>query len=271
MPSPDAPSGRIRPVPAVTRAAGILFGLGNGQGDATLTTLARQLGIHKSTAHGILATLADYDLVERDPLTRRYRLGRALVRLGRAADRDDLEPLARPHLARLWRLSGETVAFHLRAGDGSVIVASEESPQQLKVTAPAGHALPRFAGAVAKVLHAFAGPAGIRLPGRLPAFTPQTIIEPARYRQELDRARREGIAYDDMEYLPGVRAVSAPVFRGRPSADAEAIGAISIIGVSARVRAADLRRFARPLLTAARGLSDALRPRSAATPGRRRS
>ncbi len=272
MPTSNGSAGRIRPVPAVARAAGILFGLGNGQEDATLTTLARQVGMHKSTAHGILATLAAYDLVERDPLTHRYRLGRALVTLGRAADRDEFEPLAQPHLARLCRLSGETVAFHLRAGDGSVIVASEESPQQLKVAAPAGHALPRFAGAVAKILHAFAGPAESRLPGRLlPAFTPQAITDPARYRVELDRVRREGVAYDDMEYLPGVRAVSAPVFRGRPPANAEAIGAISIIGVSARVRASDLRRFARALLAATRGLSEALRPRSTAASGRRRS
>jgi DNA-binding IclR family transcriptional regulator len=255
----------------VARAAGILFSLGNGQAETSLTALARQLGIHKSTAHGILATLAAYGLVERDPLTRRYRLGRALVMLGRAADRDDLEPLTRPHLDRLCRLSGETAAFHLRGGDGSVIVASAESPHQLKVIAPPGHALPRFAGAVAKVLHAFAGPAAVRLPGRLPAFTPQAITDPDRYRQELDRVRRAGVAYDDMEYLPGVRAISAPVFRGRPPADAEAIGAISIIGVAARVGPADLRRFARPLLAATRELSETLHPQNGTAPGRHRS
>lgn len=269
MPSDNhAPSGTTRQVPAVARAAGMLFGLGNGQGDASLTSLARLLGIHKSTAHGILTTLAAHDLVERDPLTRRYRLGRVLVTLGHAADREDLGSLARPHLARLCRLTGETVAFHLRAADASVIVASEESPQQLKVTAPIGHRLPRFAGAVAKVFHAFPSPAAVRLPARLPAYTPQAITDPSRYRQELERVRREGVAYDDTEYLPGVRAVSAPVFRGRPPADGEAVGAFSIIGVSARVASEDLRRFARALLAAARALSEALSP--AAHPSDRR-
>ncbi|TAJ74387.1 MAG: hypothetical protein EPO42_14585, partial [Gallionellaceae bacterium] len=38
-----------RPVPAVARAAGMLLLLGNGQEEASLTDLARLLGIHKST------------------------------------------------------------------------------------------------------------------------------------------------------------------------------------------------------------------------------
>ena len=41
-------------------------------------------------------------------------------------------------LMRLQRLSGETATLHLRDGTWSVILASEESVHQLKVTAPAG-------------------------------------------------------------------------------------------------------------------------------------
>src|SRR2546429_7797492 len=64
---------RPGPVPAVDRAAGILLALGNGQADASLSNLARRLRIHKSTAHGILATLARHRFVDRDPETRRDR------------------------------------------------------------------------------------------------------------------------------------------------------------------------------------------------------
>src|SRR5947209_19664196 len=76
---------RPGPVPAVDRAAGILLALGNGQADASLSDLARRLRIHKSTAHGILATLARHRFVDRDPETRRYRLRPALRALGPAA------------------------------------------------------------------------------------------------------------------------------------------------------------------------------------------
>src|SRR5207302_3185314 len=259
---------RPGPVPAVDRAAGILLALGNGQGDASLSDLARRLRIHKSTAHGILATLARHRFVDRDPETRRYRLGPALAALGRAAvDRQDLGALARPHLIRVRRLAGETATLHLRDGSGSVILASEESANQLKVVAPPGYRLPPDAGAVAKVLRAF-GPGEAGRPARLPAYTPRSIRDPARYRQELLRVRRAGVAFDDMEYLSGVRAVSAPVFRGTPGRDAEAIGALSIVGVGARLSPAALRRLAVPLRDAAQALSAALATDAAGSPPR---
>ncbi|TMI77657.1 MAG: IclR family transcriptional regulator [Bacillati bacterium ANGP1] len=259
---------RPGPVPAVDRAAGILLALGNGQGDASLSDLARRLRIHKSTAHGILATLARHRFVDRNPETRRYRLGPALAALGRAAvDRQDLGALARPHLVRLRRLSGETATLHLRDGSGSVILASEESANQLKVVAPPGYRLPPDAGAVAKVLRAF-GPGEAGWPARLPAYTPRSVRDPARYRQELLRVRRAGVAVDDMEYLSGVRAISAPVFRGTPGRDAEAIGALSIVGVSARLSPAALRRLAGPLRDAAQALSAALAPDAGGSPPR---
>lgn len=255
-----ASRGRSAPVPAVDRAARLLLALGDGQKDVTLTHLAGTLRIHKSTAHNILATLVRHRFVDRDPATRTYRLGPALAALGWAvAGRQGLVALARPHLVRLQRLSGETSTLHLRDGTGSIILASEESPHQLKVTAPPGHRLPPFAGAVAKVLLAFGEPAAGPLPARLPAYTRCTITAPGRYLEELRWVRRAGVAYDEMEYLPGVRAVSAPIFGG-PDDQGRAVGALSIVGVGARISPQDLRRLAGPLRNAARTLSAALQP-----------
>lgn len=252
-------------VPAVERAAGILLALGNGGGDATLTELARRLGMNKSTAHNILETLARHGFVGRDVVTRKYRLGPALPALGHAAAvGPDLVALARPHLIRLQQLSGETVTLHARDGAGSVILASEESAHELKVSARPGHRLPPAAGAVAKILFAF-GSQTPRMPERFPSFTRRTITSPRRYLDELRRVGRAGVAYDEMEYLPGVRAVSAPVFPGGDAAG-EAIAVLSIVGVAARISSADLRRFAQPLTTAARGLSAVLRYQSGRAP-----
>lgn len=259
------PSSRSRSVPAVARAVRLLHVLGDGRPEATLTELARRAGLHKSTAHGILATLATHRLVDRDPATRRYRLGPGLVTLARAALGADLRALARPHLTRLCRLSGETVTLHVPEGAGSVILASEESPHQLKVSAPVGHRLPLFAGAVAKVVWAFS-PRRPRLPPRLPAYTSRSITDPAAYRRELDLVRRRGVAYDHMEYLPGVRALSVPVFRSTTGGARELVGVLTIVGVAARLTPGAARRLAGPLRRAAASLSDAL----GAQHGRRR-
>ncbi|HEV2439871.1 MAG TPA: IclR family transcriptional regulator [bacterium] len=257
MPSDAAVRLVPRSVPAVARAAGILRALA-GRREATLTDLARTVGIYKSTAHGILGTLSAFDLVERDPQTRRYRLGPALVTLGRAAqDPDDLGVLARPHLVHLSRLSAETVALHIPDGEGSVIVASEESPQRLKVSAPTGFHMPARAGAVAKVLEAF-DPAPRTRPAALPAFTGRSITQADRWDQELDKVRRAGFALDDMEFQDGIRAVSAPVLAGRPGRQ-ELVAAYSIIAVASRVSIVTLRKWVPALLASARGLAGALR------------
>jgi DNA-binding IclR family transcriptional regulator len=241
--------------------------LGDGQGEATLTELARHLRIHKSTAHNILVTLARHRFVSRDPVTRRYRLGPGLAALRQAAPGLDLGARARPHLARLQRLSGETVTLHVRDGVASVILASEESSHELRVSAPPGHRLPPTAGAVAKVLLAF-GTQTPRLPAHLPAYMPRTIVNPVRYLDELRRVRRAGVAYDEMEYLPGVRAVSAPVFLGTEG-EGEAVAVLSIVGVAARVSPVGLRRFAGALQSAARALSTTLLPRADLRPASR--
>jgi DNA-binding IclR family transcriptional regulator len=258
--SATAVSGRrAASVPAVDRAAGILLALGNGGRDATLTELARDLGMHKSTAHNILETLARHGFVSRDGATRRYRLGPALPALGHAAAiGPGLVALARPHLIRLQQRSGETVTLHVREGAGSVILASEESTHELRVSARPGHRLPAAAGAVAKILLAYGSQTPPRLPEQLPMFTRRTIASRARYLDELRRVRRAGVAFDEMEYLPGVRAVSAPVFSGGDGGG-EAIAALSIVGVAARIAPPDLRRLARPLTNAARALSAMLR------------
>ena len=259
-----------RSVPAVARAAGILRALA-GRHVATVTDLARTVGIYKSTAHGILGTLTAFDLVERDPKTRRYRLGPALVTLGRAAqDPNDLGVLARPHLVHLSRLSAETVALHAVDGEGSVIVASEESPQRLKVSAPPGFRMPPHAGAVAKVLEAF-DPAPRTRPAHLPAFTSRSITRPERWDRELEKVRRAGFAIDDLEYQDGIRAVSAPVFVG-PPARRELVAAFSIIAVASRVPVGTLREWVPALLASAQALADALqRSRDRGSTGEGRS
>lgn len=248
---------RPRSVPAVARAAGILRIL-VGRREASLTDLAREVGIYKSTAHGILGTLSAFGLVERNPATRRYRLGAALVTLGRAAqDAGDLGALAGTHLVQLSRLCGETAALHIPYGEGSVIVASEESSRPLKVSAPVGFRMPPHAGAVAKVLEAWdASPRA--LPAALPVYTVRSITQPDRWRRELDKARRAGFALDDMEFQDGIRAASVPVVL-EESGRRELIGAYSIIAAASRVSMAILREWVPALTASAEALAGAVR------------
>ena len=66
-------------------------------GEAGVTELARRLGLHKSTASRLLATLEKRGLVEQDEESGKYRLGLIVIRLAERAERTlDLRSIAMP-------------------------------------------------------------------------------------------------------------------------------------------------------------------------------
>ena len=77
-----------------------------------------RLGVHKATASRLVATLAERGLVERDPVTEKYRLGFGLIRLAGAAMAGlDLVRTARPILEDLAERTRETVNLGVLSGD----------------------------------------------------------------------------------------------------------------------------------------------------------
>jgi IclR family transcriptional regulator, acetate operon repressor len=229
-------------VPAVDRAARVLRALSVHDGDAShqpgmsASELGRELGVSKSTLSSLLATLERHGLVQRDPVTRRVRLGLGLLELAAAVSADiDVREAARPHLARLCQDSGETAILHLVSGDHIRIAERAEPATQLKVVAPLGIRLPRFAGSVAQVLLAGLEPGEAEAIVRghnLPAFTPRSIVDPGVYLDQVARTRRRGYARENEEYLAGVSAVSAPVINH----ERQTIGTISVACVKTRAR-----------------------------------
>ena len=244
-----------RLVPAIERAVLVLQALSADGGSRRLSDLSRQLGFSKSTLSELLSTLEHYGFVERDSDSRAYRLGYALLELGNAVLRRlDLRQVARPYLVRLRDSTGETAVLHAPIGQGALIIERAESDHQLKVVAPLGYRLPPFAGAVAKVFLAGRPEQELThlLAGRpLPAFTSSAITDPGRFLKELARVRRRGYAVDDEEYLPGVRAVSAPILDGR----GRTVATVTIVGSSARLTHVRLREAAREVLGAAERIS----------------
>jgi IclR family transcriptional regulator, KDG regulon repressor len=216
----------------------------------TVSELSRQLAVSKSTLSALLRTLERHGLVQRDAVTHRFRLGLALLELAAAVPAGfDVREAARPHLARLHRRSGETAILHLVTGEEIMIAERAEPPVQLKVVAPIGTRLPRFAGSVAKVLLAGLEPGDAEAIVRgfqLPAFTPRSIVDRAAYLEAVARTRRRGYALEREEYLEGVCAVSGPVI----DREGQTIGTISVAGVKARVRKR-LNEFAEPVMDAA--------------------
>lgn len=104
-----------------------------------VTEIAGRVGMHKSSVSRILATLEQEDLVERDPETRRFRLGLGLIAVaGPLLAEMDERRVAYPVLRQLTEQTGETSALMLWSNNEAICVEQIASHHQIKHTTPLG-------------------------------------------------------------------------------------------------------------------------------------
>ena len=212
------PAGSVQ---SVDRALDVLEALARGEKPIGVAELAELTGLPQGTVHRLLQSLQLRGYVRRDA-SRKYSLGTAAVGLADAAQRA-LARGARPFLAELVALSGETANLAVLEGDDVVYVAQVSSPHTLRMFAEVGRHVPPHSTAVGKVLLA-ALPReralGIVRRTGLPARTPATITDLDAFAAELDLVAAQGWAADEEEQEIGVRCVAVPV--GPPGATSAA-------------------------------------------------
>jgi DNA-binding IclR family transcriptional regulator len=221
-------------VRSVDRAAALLLALGESQGEAGVTELARRLGLHKSTASRLLATLQKRGLVEQDDETGKYRLGLVVIRLAERAERTlDLRGIAMAELERLARLTHETTGLGVLDGDQLLTVAQADGPNLIAVGDWTGRSVPLHCVASGKILlAALAEREVLRIVRRgLATYTERTIVELEPLLEELARIRRRGYGTALGEYEVGLNAVAAPVHDARGTV----IAAVDIWGPAFRL------------------------------------
>jgi len=228
-------------VPAIERAVALLALFKDGQPDWSLAELNQRLGLPKSSVYTIATTLAHHGYLERDPASRRYRLGTALLELAHyVPNQPRLPDLARPHLLRLRDALGETAALGLYVDGHATLIEIAESRQMVTISAPVGKRLPLDAGCFGKLFLASLDGAALieRLAQRPPRiYTPRTIVDPGKLRDELAQVRAQGYAADDQEYLEDVWACAAPIRQNQ-----RLTAAIAAIGIARRMDAAARER-----------------------------
>jgi DNA-binding IclR family transcriptional regulator len=272
-----APSGRPQPEPAgegerdsldgsavrsVDRAAALLLALGDSTGDTGVTELARQLGLHKSTASRLLATLQRRGLVEQDEESGRYRLGLVVIRLAERAERTlDLKAVALPELERLARATRETVGLGVVEGDACLTVAQVDGPNMVASPDWTGRTTPLHCTAPGKVLLAALAERDvmrIARPGLAPR-TDRTITTLETLIEELVKVRRRGFATSFSEWIAGINAVAVPVVDGR----GRVIASLSVWGPSSRITPARILELATHARATAAAISARLGGRAA--------
>lgn len=199
-------------VQAVERAAALLKAVANAPQPATVPELARACRLNRSTAWRLLATLEGQGLVERDPISQRYRVGFCIFQIAAGDDHDSLVRRAHPVLERLARTTRATVSLAVAKRFNLVYIDQIDEPRALSPNW-LGRSLPLHATSGGKAFLAWL-PREERdalLTGRLKRYTATTVTERRRLERELAADRRRGYSACLGELEETLYGVSAPV------------------------------------------------------------
>ncbi|WP_158370890.1 IclR family transcriptional regulator [Cellulosimicrobium cellulans] len=234
-PSPPEPEDSRYWVRSVARAVDVLELLAArppGEG-MSVTEIGQALGLSKSAAFATLYTLTRRGLVADDGagMSRRYRLGMALARLGsQALAQTSLRDVARPHLVALARTTAATARLATLVQDQAVVIDQVGGNERVRLDLRMGsHELPHSTG-LGKAILSCLPPEQVReLVGRVGLLrrTSRTITDAGTLVAHLAESRAQGYAIDDEEDAEGVFCIGSPLL----GHDGACVGAISITGL----------------------------------------
>lgn len=202
-------------IQVIERMMTLLDALAEHPDPVPLKQLAADTGLHPSTAHRILAAMAQSGFVERGE-NGVYRLGIRLLELGSLVkSRLSLRETAIADMLRLHQKTGESVNLGVRDGDQIVYVERTSSGRSaVRVVHIVGARAPLHTTATGKLFLVEDGPQAVKDYARrtgLPSSTPASITDLAALEKELDRVRRHAVAFDLDEVENGVRCIAAGI------------------------------------------------------------
>lgn len=225
-------------IQSIERAASILRLL-SGRRRLGVVDLAGEMDLPKGTVHGILQTLREVGFVEQDPDSGKYQLGAAMLHMGSSyLDGNELRTRALNWSDSLAARSHEAVRIGTLHEGQVLIVHHVFRPDDTVQALDVGALRPLHASALGKVLlasHEYLLPEIAR--AGLTAYTPNTITDPRRLRDELAKVREQGYAFTASELLRGDASIAAPIEDRRGAT----VGAMGISGPSDRLLTAHRR------------------------------
>ena len=233
-------------VPAARQALAVLRHLAGQAGPVPAAAIARDLGLPRSTTYHLLAVLAEEGFVVHLPEERRYGLGVAAFELGSAYSRQaPLARLARPLLARLVEVVGQSAHLAVLHGRDVLYIVEERAPRSPTLVTDVGVRLPAHLTASGRAVLAALPAAQVRalFPDRA-SFSDRTGVGPSRLsalREVLIGVRARGVATEDGEVTVGLASVAAAVLdhSGHPVAGIAVTFAVDAVPPAGRDVVAD--------------------------------
>jgi DNA-binding IclR family transcriptional regulator len=252
-------------IQSVERTVKILDALTRGgEPGLSLGEVSQAVEMQSSTVHHLLASLIQFQMVEQDPISKRYRLGLHLIELGSSAmSSTTLARVARrpvEQVANATRQSCSLLGFH---GLVRTPILSTSSQEMLLAQPAPLNVDTLHATGSGKLLLAFLPDLELadyldrarqgRL--RLERFTAYTLTNPSQLIEELQEIRMQRYALDHQEYGLGVNCISAAV----QDASQSVVGCLDMVFPIYNVSQEQIAEWTATMCQAATALSNQLR------------
>jgi IclR family acetate operon transcriptional repressor len=213
----------------------------------SVVELSERTGVSKPTVYRILNTLDSGGFVVRDPASRKYILGPALIGLGRATRNSaELIRYVRPSLMELRKKYNETVNLGVLSHGKVIYLDTLESGQQLRVTVPMTIDNNAHTTALGKaILSSLPEELALKIISEMFSSKPNQYGPNSQeeFISTIRASRLTGFGIDNEDDAVGFRCVAAPIF----NANGYPIAAISVSAPTTRVSLEDLVKIGNDL------------------------
>ena len=184
-------------IQSVERAADILELFLHSGPELSVKDISVQLGISKSTVHGLIKTLDHRGYLQQNSENLKYKLGLRLFELGHhLGEQLDIVNIANPIITDLVDELKETVHLVVRQQDELIYVAKEEGPQTLRIYSQVGKRAPIHCTGVGKAILAYQTEEEVnRILDTVPleSYTEFTITDKDEIKKQLESTKSNGV------------------------------------------------------------------------------
>ncbi len=204
-------------IQSVKRAFDILKAVSSNTRGVSLTEIAAQASLPKSTVSRMLSTLTGIGMVERVRDREGFRIGNEFIAMAAGVSYPrSLVAIAHPFLQELAQSTGETLTLCVPDGDQVHYIDQIQSSHMLHMRNWVGYRFPMYASCDGKLFLAERDDVALEayLKQPMQRFTATTITTPLALRKELKLVRKRGYAWTNGEYDAELVGVSAPIRDG---------------------------------------------------------
>jgi DNA-binding IclR family transcriptional regulator len=243
----------VKRVPAVKRAAAILWELSDRPTPMNLSQISRAVDTIPSTCLHILRELVSARLVSYDLNSKTYQLGPGIIDLAKSANQlNNFADLVQPHLQAIADRFIMTATATSNIDDQHLaLVAYASPPSTISLNVTLGGRVPLMSGASGRCFAAFGGMTESKIKQNFAKIKWVRPVDYESWKKQVELTREQGYSEDREGFVEGVTAIAVPVHMPQGNV----IHTIGVTAITAQLEAIDRNVLITDLRKAAEDVS----------------